>query len=411
MIAAGTPSRRWAPTPILKLPPVQYVGDVSYSLYLWHWPLLIFAPFVVDRSLHPEAGVVILALALLAAGLSKVLVEDPVRAGSFLTARGGRWTFAAAAAGTGVVLVVAAGAMSHMRGEVAAAERASQQILASNPKCFGAAARDPRKPCSNRRLRYKVVPTPIAARRAPNHPCKVIERHDDIQVCEFGVPKEKAKDSDRGDRGQPRLALAAVARLRGAQEGLAGVQRHPHELPVLQGRAGHPRADALRVPALEGRRAQVVLAPPRGDATSSPPSSPAGRASAPSRRDKFGAEVDGYLKAWKTLPATVKRITVIRDTPKMRGDTDTCVQQAISAHRRAGPACALPRSDALDRDAAVAAAQRHPPRVRYVNLTRFFCDSSRCFPVIGGALVYKDATHITSVYGRTLGPYLLRALG
>ena len=54
------------------------------------------------------------------------------------------------------------------------------------------------------------------------------------------------------------------------------------------------------------------------------------------RRDKFAAEVDGYLKAWKTLPPTVKRITVIRDTPKMRGDTDTCVQQAISAHRRAG---------------------------------------------------------------------------
>jgi hypothetical protein len=48
--------------------------------------------------------------------------------------------------------------------------------------------------------------------------------------------------------------------------------------------------------------------------------------------------------------------------------------------------------------------------VGYVDLTKFFCDSRQCFPVIGGALVYKDATHITSVYGRTLGPYLLRAL-
>ena len=144
---------------------------------------------MVDRTLHPEAGFAILALTILAAALSKQLVEDPVRMGSFLTLRGGRWTFAAAAAGTGVVLVVAAGAMSHMRGEVAAAERASEQVLASKPKCFGAAARDPRHPCSNAKLRYKVVPTPIAARRAPNHPCKVIERHDDIQICEFGAPK------------------------------------------------------------------------------------------------------------------------------------------------------------------------------------------------------------------------------
>jgi hypothetical protein len=102
---------------------------------------------------------------------------------------------------------------------------------------------------------------------------------------------------------------------------------------------------------------------------------------------------------------------VIKDTPKMRGNTDTCVQQAISARKRAGVVCARSRSDAMDRDAAVTAARRNPARVSIVDLLRFFCDSRQCFPVIGGVLVYKDATHITSVYGRTLGPYLLRALG
>ena len=102
---------------------------------------------------------------------------------------------------------------------------------------------------------------------------------------------------------------------------------------------------------------------------------------------------------------------MIRDTPKMRGDTDTCVQQAISAHRRAGTVCAVPRSSSLDRDPAVSAAARRPNRVDYVDLTKFFCDRRECFPVIGGALVYKDATHITAVDGRTLGPFLLRALG
>ena len=60
---------------------------------------------------------------------------------------------------------------------------------------------------------------------------------------------------------------------------------------------------------------------------------------------------------------------------------------------------------------AGAPGQRHPPRVRYVNLTRDVCDGRACFPVIGGALVSKDSTHITSVDGRTLGPCLLRALG
>ena len=62
---------------MLELRPVQYLGNVSYSVYLWHWPLLIFAPFVVDRSLHPEAGLVILALTILAAALSKRAGRGP----------------------------------------------------------------------------------------------------------------------------------------------------------------------------------------------------------------------------------------------------------------------------------------------------------------------------------------------
>ena len=70
----------------------------------------------------------------------------------------------------------------------------------------------------------------------------------------------------------------------------------------------------------------------------------------------------------------------------------------------------MPRSRALVRDAAFDAAKRRPPRVRAVDLTRYFCDRRRCFPVIGGALVYKDSTHITATFGVTLGVYLRRAV-
>ncbi len=55
--------------------------------------------------------------------------------------------------------------------------------------------------------------------------------------------------------------------------------------------------------------------------------------------------------------------------------------------------------------------EQHRHGAEGLDLTRDFCDSRLCFPVIGGALVSKDATHLTSVCGRTLGPYLLRALG
>src|SRR5215207_4939835 len=59
---------------------------------------------------------------------------------------------------------------------------------------------------------------------------------------------------------------------------------------------------------------------------------------------------------------------------------------------------------------AVAAARTREARVEGADLTRFICDTQRCFPVVGGALVYKDRHHLTTVFGTTLGPYLQRAV-
>ena len=99
---------------------------------------------------------------------------------------------------------------------------------------------------------------------------------------------------------------------------------------------------------------------------------------------------------------------MIRDTPKMLGDTDACVQRAVAAEPAPGSACALPRRRALDRDPAIVAAARlATPRVRTSTSRPFFCDA-RCYPVVGGALVLRDSTHMTGTYSATLGPYLLR---
>jgi hypothetical protein len=129
------------------------------------------------------------------------------------------------------------------------------------------------------------------------------------------------------------------------------------------------------------------------------------------RGDQFGATVRGYLGAWKRLPDTVKRVVVIRDNPKAGRDADACVERAMRAKKPAGTACAVPRSQVLDRDAQVAAAGRlRRDRVHAVDLTRFFCDTGRCLPVVGGALTLKDSTHLTVAFARTLGPYLGRAI-
>jgi hypothetical protein len=101
--------------------------------------------------------------------------------------------------------VVAAGLMLL----VALGESAS----ASNPACFGAAARNAAHPCSNPHLRLSVVPTPGEAQITPNAPCTPIEPR--VNVCEFGAPAASATGTiglvGNSHAGHWRAALQVVA--------------------------------------------------------------------------------------------------------------------------------------------------------------------------------------------------------
>ena len=55
------------------------IGKISYSLYLVHWPLVVFSEYALSRDLRPiEAGVALIACLGLAAAMY-VWVEQPVR--------------------------------------------------------------------------------------------------------------------------------------------------------------------------------------------------------------------------------------------------------------------------------------------------------------------------------------------
>jgi hypothetical protein len=122
-------------------------------------------------------------------------------------------------------------------------------------------------------------------------------------------------------------------------------------------------------------------------------------------RDAGADPVAGSLEAWRTLPPSVTRLVVVRDTPEQRRDVLACVEQAVAAGGAPGVSCATPRAQALAPDPAVAAAGQIGAAT--IDLTRYFCDDANCFPVIGGVLAYKDFTHLTPTFAKTLGPYLL----
>ena len=83
--------------------------------------------------------------------------------------------------------------------------------------------------------------------------------------------------------------------------------------------------------------------------------------------------------------------------------------RAVARRRSPGATCALPRAEALPPDPAVVAAAGMR-RVRVVDLTPHMCDRRRCFPVVGGVLVHKDGSHLTTPFATSLGPFLLRSV-
>jgi peptidoglycan/LPS O-acetylase OafA/YrhL len=64
---------------LLSIPPMRFYGFISYSLYLWHWPLISFQRMLYGEQAGPVAPYVVFALAVVLATLSWKFVETPIR--------------------------------------------------------------------------------------------------------------------------------------------------------------------------------------------------------------------------------------------------------------------------------------------------------------------------------------------
>lgn len=408
VIAGGDEGGRWSVMPLLRWRPVQFLGDISYSVYLWHWPLIVLLPDILDRPVDGPAKVGILVASIALAWLSKRFIEDPFRAdrgprvGRTPRSRSALPVFAAAAAGMVVVSLVGGAGWASAQGRVASAEASLAALppIDSMP-CFGAP--DLAGNCgSDPDLPDAVYPDPLIARQnTGSSGCQQSSTVADVLTCEFG------------DRESPalRVALAGdshagqwLAAMRGAAarggwsldtflRSGCGVSVAAERGVGGQARCADWNADVL-ARLVEGGYDVVVV---------SVRSSRVGGESLTA--SEAGAEADAITRAWERLEQAGITVVAIRDTPQPVSagifDLPECVYSASDAARE----CSFDADVALVTDPQVEATERMPG-TRLVDMTRYFCVDGVCPPIVGRALVYSDGHHITATYSESLAGLL-----
>jgi hypothetical protein len=293
-----------------------------------------------------------------------------------------------------------------------AGDVSAQVALLADPPCFGAAARDPDEPCENPDLRLSVAPALARAGVLRDPYCDKRMRPGLLSICAFGAPPDGAASS---------FALVGDSHAASLKTALEVVTLAKRWRGYSIFRATCPATRARPVLRTRPRSRQCArwngelldwIADHRDVETVVLAAHARAKVAGATASAMFDALRAGYRGEISALLALGRRVVVIRDVPASARDHLQCVAAALDGGRPADAVCSRPRGKALRRDPLVAAARAAgSSRVRVVDLTDQFCDASRCFAVVGGALVQHDQTHMTSTFSATLGPFILRALG
>lgn len=401
VIAAGAPAGRFAPTRLMALRPIQTTGEISYSLYLWHWPPIVLLPAILDRELGfwPRLSIVGIAFAL--AWLTVHLVENPARFGRRMRRLRPSTVGVLSVAGSIVVLAVAALGWNAGRTAEQDAARLTAVVNASMPECFGAGSMPPAGDCENPELATMRIPQgPDVARDfGGRSQCWAGNLDDQLKTCDFGNTADGSIPHVLlvGD-SHARALLPAFVRLAEVGELSVTSQLKGSCAWSVDPPNSSVPAEAERTCPVWRDRVNAWVREHRDDidlvVTTGYTKGLSGDA------DERAA---GLSEAWRVATDAGIPVAAVVDNPSSREAPAECLDRHSTWDEST---CAIDRSDAFAKGDPFGEAARRTPGATRIDMTDFYCDEDRCPAIIGGVNVYRDAHHFTTTFTRTLAPFL-----
>ncbi len=405
------------PNRLLSTRPFVWLGSIAYSLYLWHWPLLIFWLVYTDRShagFLDGAGVLLVSVVL--AYATTRCVENPLRYRAAtadvasveripLRTRLRRPTIALGA--VVALLGIALTATSFGWREHALLQRANAANLEAEPS--------PDYPGAHVLLDKAPVPDDMPMRPT------VLEAQGDLPMstadgCISDFDNVGVINCTYGDKSATRtIALAGGSHAEHwiAALDVLGKQRRFKVVTYLK--MGCPLTTDL-VPLVMGdnrpypschtwnQRVMKEILADRPEYVFTTATRP--------WNIKAGDVMPGsYVGIWKTLSQNNIPILAMRDTPWLVRKGEPFFPSDCLADGGNAISCGIRRADVLSRTNPTLEWAARFPLLKPLDLSDAVCRKDVCRAVEGNVLLYRDAHHITSTYMRTMVDELGRQIG
>jgi peptidoglycan/LPS O-acetylase OafA/YrhL len=420
------------PGRLLSLAPVRYVGRISYSLYLWHWPVLVLPIAALGpQRLSIRLGLVVVAILLAAA--SQRWVEEPFRHGRFIGTRPRRVLALAGTLSLSVVIAslgVGAGAVAGLRPSGPAVGGSIDDVplpsaAASHiPESFAPGASPSPGlliPANLPQLAAAPVPADLVPTLAGARDDNPVIYSDGCHLTRTGTTPPTT-GCVFGDTSSPTTVVlfgdSHAAQWFPAFDRL-GQEHHWRLVPLTKGACSsadlvlwssnlkrtYDECTSWRQKSFDYiatlHPAAVFLA---NDSVGYQPMTNGKIVPTAQVEAVWDAGLEATIRR---LTATGAQIVVLGDTVRQTLDPVDC----LSSHLDNGSACATAVADAVDIDhalhewaAAVAAG------AIFVDPRPLMCNTDPCPSIIGRFLLYRDQSHMTASFARAVAPRLFDLL-